>query len=347
MRAVICNGPGSITVENVPDPTLPSPFGVVVRVEHTAICGSDLHLYHGTIPASGVRLGHEVVGTIVEIGPSVSRLALGDRVLVSGVVGCGICGPCRSGDLVRCAKGMPVAIGTSLEVPGGQAEFLAVDYADAFVTKVPDGVSIEQAVLLTDILPTGYLGAEMANISPGDDVVVYGMGPVGIMALQAAGLFGPARIFAVDVDAERLAFAENLGAIPINAKGAPASLQLMEATAGRGVQAAIEAIGHDDTIMDATCALDAGGTVSVVGVNLNMGLPMPMALVFLKRLTVRAALAAIPSTWSTLIPLLQSGRLRPEGVFTHRMGLSEAPQAYEMFDTHADGCRKILLDPTH
>lgn len=346
MRAVVCPEPGLITVETVDDPTLPSPHGVVVAVEHTAICGSDLHLFHGAIPVPGVRLGHEVVGTICEIGAAVSTLALGDRVLVSGVVGCGRCTPCRSGDLVRCREGMPTAIGTSLAVPGGQAEYLAVDFADAFVTKVPDGVSVDQAVLLTDILPTGYKGAQMADIAPGDDVVVFGLGPVGTMAVHAAQLFGPARVFAVDVDPDRLATASSLGAIPIDASVAPASLQLLEQTGGRGVQAAIEAIGHDDTIMDATCALDAGGTVSIVGVNLQMALPVPMALVFLKRLTIRAALAAIPSTWPTLIPLLQSGRLAPEGIFTHRLGLSEAAEAYRLFDTHDDGCHKVLLDPS-
>ncbi len=346
MRAVILQGPRQIAVETVPDPTLPSPHGIIVQLEATAICGSDLHLYHGDLPGDGVQLGHEGIGTVVEAGPSVTSVAVGDRVLLSAVVACGICGPCRSGDPVCCVRSMINAVGTVPQYPGAQAEFIAVDHADAFVRKIDAGLTVEQAVLLTDILPTGYLGAKMADIRPGASVAVYGLGPVGTMAVHAAKLFGPSVIYAIDNDPDRLLAAAELGAQPIDAREIPASQQLMEATGGRGVDAAIEAIGHDSTVTDATYAVAAGGTVSVVGVNLNMALPLPMGLMFFKRLTVRAAFAAIPGTWDALVPLLQQGVIVPDSIFTHRMGLSEAVAAYELFDTHGDGCRKILLDPS-
>jgi len=346
MRAVICQGPRQVSVETVPDPKLPSPHGVIVQLEATAICGSDLHLYHGDFPSIGQQLGHEGIGTVVEAGAAVTGVAVGDRVMLSAVVACGTCWSCRAGDPVCRTTSVVTAVGTMPEFPGAQAEFIAVDHADAFVRRIDEGLTVEQAVLLTDILPTGFLGAQMANISPGDSVVVYGLGPVGTMAVHAAKLFGPSVIYAVDVDPTRLSEAEQLGAIAIDAREVPASQQLMELTKGRGVNASIEAIGHDATIMDATLSVAAGGTVSVVGVNLNMAMPFPMGLAFFKRLTLRSAIAAIPGTWGTLVPLLQSGAIVPDSIFTHHLAMSEAPHAYELFDTHADGCRKVLLDPT-
>ena len=173
-----------------------------------------------------------------------------------------------------------------------------------------------------------------------------GLGPVGIMALQCASLFGPARILAVDVVPERLARAERLGAEPIDARLAPGALQVLEATGGRGAESVIEAVGADATIIDAVSCAAPGGTISVVGVNLTMDLPFPMAIVLLKSLTLRAVFAPIPGTWPFLVPLLQSGRLSGLAeTFTHRMDLSQAPEAYELFDSRADGVLKVLLTP--
>jgi threonine dehydrogenase-like Zn-dependent dehydrogenase len=322
MRATVLQGPRDVRVEDVPDPALPGPEGVVVTVERTAICGSDLHLYHDAPTGVGIRLGHEVIGTVAAVGPHVRSLRRGDRVLVSGVIGCGVCGPCRAGQPNVCAADKSAAFGTVPDLPGGQAEAMAVPFADVFALPIPEGVSDDEAVLLTDILPTGYLGALRASIRPGSTVVVIGLGPVGVMALQCAALFGPARIFAVDMVPERLARAEALGA-----------------------ESVIEAVGADATVLDALSCAATGGTVSVVGVNLSMDLPFPMGLVFLKSLTVRAVFAPVPGTWPALVPLLQSGRLHLDGTFTHRMGLSQAAQAYELFDSRADGVLKILLDP--
>lgn len=346
MRATVLRGPMDIGVEQVPDPVLPGPRGVIVTVEHTAICGSDLHLYHQAPTGTGIRLGHEAIGTVVEAGPEVRTVRRGDRVLVSGVIGCGLCRPCLAGQPNLCLPGGAAAFGTTADLPGGQAEALAVPFADSFVLPIPDGVADEEAVLLTDILPTGYVGAARADIRPGSTVVVVGLGPVGIMALQCARLFGPARILAVDVVAERLARAERLGAEPIDAREASGSAQVLEATGGRGAESVIEAVGADATVVDAVACAAAGGTVSVVGVNLAMALPFPMALVFLKSLTLRAVFAPIPGTWPALVPLLQSGRLELGGTFTHHMGLSQVAQAYELFDSRGDGVLKVLLHPS-
>jgi alcohol dehydrogenase len=346
MRATVLEGPRNIKVENVPDPVLPGPEGVIVTVERTAICGSDLHLYHDAPTGSGIRLGHEAIGTVAEAGPHVRSLKRGDRVLVSGVIGCGVCTACLAGQPNVCLADKNAAFGTTLDLPGGQAEAMAVPFADSFALPIPEGVADEEAVLLTDILPTGYLGALRANIQPGATVVVVGLGPVGIMALRCASLFGPARILAVDMVPERLARAEGLGAEPIDARTAPGSLQVLEATRGRGAESVIEAVGANATITDAVSCAAPGGTISVVGVNLTMDLPFPMALVLLKSLTLRAVFAPIPGTWRFLVPLLQSGRLPGLGeTFTHRMELSQAPEAYELFDSRADGVLKVLLTP--
>src|SRR6201996_4577601 len=346
MRAAVLEGPRTVTVENVPDPVLPGPEGVIVTVERTAICGSDLHLYHDAPTGAGIQLGREAIGTVAEVGPHVRSLRPGDRVLVSGVIGCGVCGPCLAGQPNVCRNDKATAFGTMPDLPGGQAEAMAVPFADLFALPIPEGIADEEAVLLTDILPTGYLGALRADIRPGATVVVVGLGPVGIMALQCAALFGPARLLAVDVVPERLARAERLGAEPIDARTAPGALQVLEATGGRGAESVIEAVGADATIVDAVSSAAPGGTVSVVGVNLTMDLPFPMAIVLLKSLTVRAVFAPIPGTWRDLVPLLQSGRLNGLGeTFTHRMGLEQAPEAYELFDSRADGVLKVLLTP--
>ena len=346
MRAVVLHGERDIRVEDVPDAGVPGPDGLLLRIDRTAICGSDLHLYHGPMTIPGVHLGHEFVGTVEDIGAEVNSVRPGDRVLVSGVVGCGRCSACRSGDPVVCLQGGLRVFGTSLDLWGGQAEAVAVPAADASVLKIPEGITDEQAVLLTDILPTGYLGAQRADIQPGDTVVVIGMGPVGVFALQCAQLFGPARILAVDMVPERLARAAELGAEPIDATGGTTVAAVLEATGGRGAQAVIEAVGADQTVTDAIFCAAPGGTVSVIGANVSLGLPVPMAILFLKRLTFRATLASIPSTWPALVPLIESGRLHPEQVFTHHLGLSEAPEAYRLFESREDGCLKVLLDPT-
>jgi 2-desacetyl-2-hydroxyethyl bacteriochlorophyllide A dehydrogenase len=346
VRAVVLTGEREVSVEEVADPRLPGPDGAVVAVEHTAICGSDLHLYHGDFPAIGVHLGHEAVGRVVEVGPDVRTMRVGDRVLVSGVVGCGRCRSCLLGDPALCMNTGMTVFGTTPDLPGGQAEALAVPSADSFALAVPEAVTAEQAVLLTDILPTGFLAAERADIAPGSTVAVIGLGPVGVLALQCCALFGAGRVLAVDQVPDRLARAAALGAEPIDASHGGGAAGVLEATGGRGADSVIEAVGLDRTILDAVTCAAPGGTISVVGVSLNMELPFPMPLVLLKKLTLRATVAAIPSTWARLVSLLAAGRLRPDAVFTHHLGLSEASLAYRMFDAHEEGVLKIMLDPS-
>src|SRR5580693_466730 len=341
MRATVLEGPRQVAVHDVPDPVLPGPDGVIVTVEHTAICGSDLHLYHDAPTGAGIQLGHEAIGTVAEVGPHVRGLKQGDRVLVSGVIGCGICTACLAGQPNVCLADKATAFGTVPDLPGGQAEAMAVPFADLFTLPIPEGVADEEAVLLTDILPTGYLGAQRADIRPGATVVVVGLGPVGIMALRCAALFGPARILAVDMVPERLARAERLGAEPIDARVASGSAQVLEATGGHGADSVIEAVGADATITEALACAATGGTVSVVGVNLSPAMTFPMGMVFLKSLTLRTIFAPVPGTWPALVPLVQSGHFSGlADTFTHRIGLSRVPEAYELFDSRADGVLK-------
>ena len=337
---------GLVSLETVPDPILPGPDGVIVTVEKSAICGSDLHILHGAMGGEAIRPGHEVIGTIAELGPEVRNFRLGDRVLVSGVIGCGWCGPCRNGDPVACSANATTAIGTIPDCPGGQAEALAVPVADAFCLKIPDAVDDDTALLLTDILPTAYLGASMAAISPGGSVAVIGAGPVGLLAIECAKLYSPDRIFCVDLLDERLSRAEARGAIPISNADGLAVARILEATGGQGAASVIECIGLDQTVSDAVMATGPSGTTSVIGVNLSMAAPFPMGMVFLKRITLRAAIAAIPSTWSHLVPLIEKGQKFGEGLFTHRLGLSEVTEAYDLFNTRRDGVEKVVLDPS-
>lgn len=346
MRALVFRGPEDIRCETLPDPSPPDERGAVVRVERTAICGSDLHIYHGHLsPEPGYTVGHEAIGEVVEVGSAVGRFRPGDRVLVSGVVGCGDCGPCRLGRVTACERGGAAIFGTNQGLQGAQAEALAVPAADANLCAIPDGVGPEQAVLLTDILPTGYLGAEGAEIRPGQDVAVIGCGPVGLMAILAASLFGPARIFALDSVPERLAAAERLGAIPCDVSG-DAHGGIMEATRGLGPHSVIEAVGSDGTIQAALALVRRGGVVSVVGVNTSPAFPFPMVVALMKGITFRIGVCPVPRYWTRLVPLVAEGRIRPEFVFSHRMGLSEGAAAYELFAARRDGVLKVLLDPS-
>jgi alcohol dehydrogenase len=344
MRAVVLEGPGAVSVQEVPDAGLLGPDSAVVRVDATAICGSDLHLYHGQGGAPGTRLGHEFVGTVEEVGPDVRTVSRGDRVLVSGVIGCGRCPDCLGRDPGVCRNNGLAVFGTG-SLHGGQAEAVSVPGIDVFSLEVPEALTTEQAVLLTDILPTGFLGATRADIRPGSTVVVIGAGPVGVLAAQCAQLFGPSRVLVVDRVADRLERVARMGAEPVDASAGDTVALLQELTGGRGAQSVIEAVGADQTVSDAIMCAAPGGTVSVIGVNLGMAFPFPMALALMRRLTFRVTLASIPGTWDSLVPLIASGRLHPEDVFTHRLPLSAAADAYRTFDSRTDGVLKVLLDP--
>jgi threonine dehydrogenase-like Zn-dependent dehydrogenase len=348
MRATILEGERTVSVADVPDPTLPGHDGAVVKVDAAAICGSDLHIYHAASGFEGVRLGHEFIGTVTEVGPDVRSVSAGDRVLVSGVIGCGRCVACLARDPVLCrdATQRGAVFGMSTALPGGQAEAVAVPHMDAFSLRIPSGITDAQAVLLTDILPTGYLGCQRADIRPGSTVMVIGLGPVGLMTLHCLPFFGPGRVIAVDMVAERRARAEAMGAETIDPADGGTMAQVMERTGGWGADSVIEAVGADQTIYDAIMCAAPGSTVSITGASLSMAVPVPMLFTFLRKLTIRATYASVPSTWETLVPLIAAGKLRPDDVFSHHLGLSEVSKAYAMFDGEKATTTKVLLDPS-
>lgn len=346
MKALTYHGHKDVRYETVDDPVLPDERGAIVKIEKIAICGSDLHGYHGPANESrlGQSLGHESIGEVVEVGSAVRSVRTGDRVIISAAIGCGECGPCHIGRIGACERGGTRVFGSSLG--GCQAEAVGVPVADHSLRVIPEGVSDEQAVLLTDILPTGYYGAYNAEIKPGQTVAVIGLGPVGQISVETSFLFGPSRVFAIDTVSHRLAEAERLGAIPVDASKVNPLEFVKEHTGGLGPHAVIEAAGPDETVRMAFDMVRGGGVVSQVGANMNPAFPLPLGMILMKDITFRVGLCPIPMLWDHLIPLVQEGRLHPERIFTHHMPLSKGSDAYDIFDRRAENVIKVMLDPT-
>jgi 2-desacetyl-2-hydroxyethyl bacteriochlorophyllide A dehydrogenase len=341
MRAVVIDTPGSVRVDTRPDPVLPGPDGAVVQVTAAAICGSDLHFYEGDYPIfDPVSLGHEAIGTVVEAGPDVHTVKVGDLVLVSSVAGCGTCAGCATKDPILCASG-PQIFGSGV-LGGAQAELLAVPAADFQLLKMPANISTEQALLLTDNLATGWAAAKRADIPVGGTAVVVGLGAVGLCALRSALFLGAAKVFAVDPVAARRDRAAALGAIAIPA---PAMQAVMDATGGIGADSVIDAVGNDTSLDDSLATVRAGGTVSVVGVHNLNPYPFPALTALLRSLTVRLTTAPVQQTWPELIPLLQNGRLDVEGIFTTRLSLEQAADGYAAVASRSGEHVKVLLTP--
>ena len=346
MKGIVFHGPGDVRVESVPDPTLTDSRSAIVKVACASICGSDLHPYHGVMPVpAGVVLGHECVGVIEDVGRDVARFKKGDRVIVPGVIGCGNCAACHRGYVVGCLNLFSKVYGFSPELPGGQAEALTVPNADAHLFPTPPQLTDEQVLFLTDILPTGFYGAKNAAIEPGQTIAVVGCGPVGLFAIMTAQLFGPARILAIDKVGHRLELARTLGATPIDASSADPRVGVLDATNGRGADAVIEAVGATDTVQLALDLVRIGGVVSVVGVLLDAAFPFPMGTAFMKDITFRIGLVNVPGLVQTLLPLVESGRLDPTTLISHRLPLSEGRRAYDLFNRREDGCVKVVLRP--
>ena len=341
MRAVVIDSPGSVRVDTRPDPVLPGPDGAVVQVVAAAICGSDLHFYEGDYPIfDPVSLGHEAIGTVVEAGPDVHTVKVGDLVLISSVAGCGACAGCATKDPILCASG-PQIFGSGV-LGGAQAELLAVPAADFQLLKMPENITTEQALLLTDNLATGWAAAKRADIPVGGTAVVIGLGAVGLCALRSALFLGAARVFAVDPVAARRDRAAALGAIPIPA---PAVQAVMAATGGIGADSVIDAVGNDTSLDDSLATVRAGGTVSGVGVHNLNPYPFPALTALLRSLTVRMTTAPVQQTWPELIPLLQNGRLDVEGIFTTRLSLDQAAEGYAAVASRSGDHVKVLLTP--
>jgi len=388
MKATVWMGKKDVRVQNVPDPKILNSRDAIVKISSTAICGSDLHLYNGYVPTmeKGDVLGHEFMGEVVEVGRGVQNLKVGQRVVVPFPIACGACGACKSGKTACCENSNPNAwlqeklLGHSLSgvfgyshqtggYAGGQAQYARVPFADVGPMVVPDGMTDEQVLFLSDILPTGYMGAEMADIKPGSVVAVFGCGPVGQFAIASARLLGAEKIIAIDRFAYRLDMAvQKAGATDaINYEEGDLYEKLKELTGGRGPDACIDCVGLEahghgvqfamdkakqaakiqmdravalrDSIL--TCA--SGGTVSVVGVYAGFIDKFPMGSLMNRGLTLRAGQCHVHRYMRPLLDHIQAGRLDPTFILTHRMQLDDAAHGYHMFMPKEDGCMNSVM----
>ncbi|EOB9996845.1 zinc-dependent alcohol dehydrogenase [Cronobacter sakazakii] len=388
MRALCWNGVNDLRVETVGDPTIVNPHDVILKVGLTTTCGSDLHVIDGLIPSmeEGDILGHEFMGEVVEVGPEVKNIRRGDRVVVPSFISCGSCWYCNHG-LTSCCDntnsnahlqekilGYPTAgIYAYSHAFGGyagsHAEYVRVPFADNDCFIVPENVSDEQALFLSDAAPTGYMGADFCNIHPGDTVAVWGCGGVGLMAAQSAFLLGAERVIAIDRFPERLAMARDIvGAIPLDYTNVDIYEALLEITGGRGPDSCIDAVGmeahgegleyaydrtkqalkmHTDigaALRQAIRACRKGGTLAILGVYGMMD-KFPLGVAMNKGLTIRTAQQHGQAYMKRLLDHASRGELRTDFLATHRFSLEDAPRGYEMFKNKEDGCVRAVFKP--
>ena len=339
MKALVYHGPGQKSWESVDDPKPVEPTDIVVRIDTTTICGTDLHILKGDVPAvtDGRVLGHEAVGTVVEVGSTVSTLAVDDRVIVPAITSCGRCANCKRAMPSHCLATGGIGWIFGHLIDGTQAEYTRVPYAETSVHKVPDGVTDQQVLFLTDILPTGYeVGVRNGGVRPGDVVVVVGAGPVGLAAIQTAGLAGAARVIAVDLADSRLEHARRFGADHV-LNGSADDLEAQIAaltTAELGADVAIEAVGLPETFDLCTRVVRPGGVVANIGVH---GAPTTLHLeeLWIKNITITTGLVD-GTTVPMLLQLVQSGKVAGELFGTHEFRLNDMMSAYETFANAAE-----------
>jgi len=344
MKALVYHGPNSRSWDDVPDAAIHEPTDAVVRVDAVTICGTDLHILGGDVPevTPGRILGHEAVGTVTEVGSSVQKVAIGDRVLVSCVSSCGSCRYCRDGSYGQCLGGGGWILGHLID--GTQAEYVRVPFADNSTYKVPDGVTDEQMIVLADILPTAYeVGVLNGAVRPGDVVAIIGAGPIGLAAIMTAQLFSPSHIVAIDLADSRLEAARKFGAdTVVNNDREDAAAVIGALTGGLGADVTMEAVGLPETFEQAVRLVRPGGHVANIGVH---GAPATLHLedIWIKNLTITTGLVDTYST-PTLIGLVAAHRLDTAPMVTHRFGLDEFETAYDVFANAADtGALKVLL----
>lgn len=343
MRAVVLAGPEDLRVESVPEPVLVDPSDALVRVTATAICGADLFPYHGFTPGfeNGTILGHEFVGVVEEVGPAVSHISPGQRVVNTSMTSDGSCAHCRAGRRTQCeSRALFGYSGVYPRLEGGQAELVRIPYADRCLWPIPDEVSDRDAVFLADMLPTGYGAVRRGGVGIGDVVVVLGLGCVGLMATMIAT--GTARkVIAVDGIPDRRELAEGFGAEAVEPAGAADAVAT--ATDGLGADVVIEAAGAK-AALDASLSLVRGrGAVSVVGAHFEPDYPLNNALMFEREITLRFTVGDPGADREMLLGAIAAGRLEPSRVISHRVPLDEAPDAYRTFD--AREAVKVLLEP--
>ena len=330
MKAVVWHGPRDVRVDSVDDPQLKGPDEAIVRVTHASICGSDLHPYRGIMDFEpGTILGHEFVGVVEEVGQSVQGFRPGDRVVASLLVACGSCGTCRRGHHWQCERANTFGYGPAMgePLPGGQAEFVRVPFADVSLLAIPEEVTEEAALFVGDILSTGYLGALNGDIHHGRSVAVIGSGPVGVLAQLCSQLFGPAQVLGLDIHDDRLQLAAAAGSTPVNSRE-NALAQVRELTDERGADTVIECAG--DAIDLALDLVASHGTVAIIA-HQTEAWTFPYHRSW-DELTVRGGGGNPLAHGAMLMELVRRGRIDPTFIISHRMGLDEAPNAYELFD---------------
>ena len=343
MKALVYGGPGRKSWIDVPLPSLRDPEDVIVRVDAVTICGTDLHILKGDLPEvePGRVLGHEAVGTIVEVGSGIRSLTVGTRVLISCISGCGRCRFCRAGSYGQCIAGGGWVLGHLVD--GTQAEFVRVPFAETSLYPLPDIVSDETALMLADIVPTAYeVGVLNGHVSPGDTVVVVGAGPIGLAAITTAQLFSPSHIVAVDLSPARLDAAKQFGAdITVLATANPEQV-VAEVTAGLGADVVIEAVGVPETFELCARLVRAGGHIANVGVHGN---PVSLHLesLWIKNITITTGLVDTYST-AKLLQMVAEGQIDTQALITHHLRLDDMLAAYDIFaDAGANGALKIVL----
>src|SRR5215208_3286413 len=387
MKATVWKSPNTVQVEEVPDPQILNSQDAIVKITSTAICGSDLHLLQAYVPAMmpGDILGHEFMGEVVEVGPGVTKLKVGARVVVPFPIACGVCFACQKGMYSVCENSNPNAwmaeklwghAGAGVfgyshltgGYAGGQAEYARVPFADVGPLKVPDGMTDEQVLFLSDIFPTGYMGAEMCDIQPGDTIAVWGCGPVGQFAIVSAFLLGAERVIGIDRFPYRLQMArDKAGAETINYEETDVIDALKEMTGGRGPDACIDAVGMEAhghgpmfafdramhaarmetdrplALREAIRACRNGGTVSVIGAYGGYIDRFPMGSIMNRSLTIKAGQCHVQRYMQPLLEHIQNGDIDPTYIITHTMPLDQAPHGYDIFKNKRDNCEKVVL----
>jgi 2-desacetyl-2-hydroxyethyl bacteriochlorophyllide A dehydrogenase len=344
MQAVTFQAPGEVRIEERPDPEPLASDDAVVRVEATGVCGSDLHIYHGRVQIEpGFTIGHEFVGTVVAAGNEVTEVVEGDRVLGCYCTACGRCFFCRRGDFHKCDAGRVFGHGATLgSLQGAQAEAVLVPNANLTLRRVPEGMSDDAALFAGDVMGTGYHAVDAAEVEPGDTVAVLGLGPVGLCAVQAAKAAGASLVIAIDTVEDRLGVAETFGARPVHLTEDDPRAAVKELTGGRGVDASIDAVGHPDAL-DMACRLARkAGTVSATGVYAEK-IEVHMGVVWIKALTIKTGHANVIGHVDRVLAMMASGVLDPTPLVTHHMSLTEAPEAYAVYDRRE--ALKIVMSP--